>query len=47
VRPASSHAEVESAIRAAHSYETPENVEIAIEQGSAAYLGLIGAVTRG
>jgi periplasmic divalent cation tolerance protein len=40
------YSEVEAAIRAAHSYEVPEIVEIAIEQGAAAYLSWIGAVTR-
>ncbi len=40
------YAEVEAAIRAAHSYEVPEIVEVAIEQGSAAYLSWISAVTR-
>lgn len=38
--------DVEAAIRAAHSYETPEIVEIAIEQGSQAYLGWVASVTR-
>jgi periplasmic divalent cation tolerance protein len=37
--------QVESAIRAVHSYEVPEIVEIAIEDGSKAYLGWIAAVT--
>lgn len=40
------YAEVESTIRAAHSYATPEIVEVAIEQGATAYLGWIAAVTR-
>jgi len=40
------YADVEAAIRAAHSYEVPEIVEIAIEQGAATYLGWIAAVTR-
>jgi periplasmic divalent cation tolerance protein len=40
------YAEVESAIRAAHSYEVPEIVEIGIEQGAASYLAWIAAVTR-
>jgi periplasmic divalent cation tolerance protein len=38
--------DVEAAIRAAHSYATPEIVEVAIEQGAASYLSWIAAVTR-
>lgn len=40
------YAAVEAAIRALHSYETPEIIEIAISQGSPAYLQWIAAVTR-
>lgn len=40
------YADVEAAIRAAHSYEVPEIVEIAIEQGAVAYLSWISTVTR-
>jgi len=40
------YVEVEAAIRAAHSYEVPEIVELTIEQGAAAYLSWISAVTR-
>ncbi len=40
------YAEVEAAIRAAHSYEVPEIVEVAIEQGAASYLAWIAAATR-
>ncbi len=40
------YSDVESAIRAAHSYDVPEIVEVAIEQGFPAYLGWIAAVTR-
>jgi periplasmic divalent cation tolerance protein len=40
------YADVEAAIRAAHSYDTPEIIEIAIEQGADAYLRWIAAVTR-
>jgi len=40
------YAEVESAIRALHTYETPEIVEIAIEKGAPAYLRWIASVTR-
>jgi periplasmic divalent cation tolerance protein len=40
------YADVEAAIRGAHSYDTPEIVEIAIEQGAKPYLAWIAAVTR-
>jgi periplasmic divalent cation tolerance protein len=40
------YAGVEAAIRALHTYDTPEIVEIAIEKGSAAYLQWIASVTR-
>jgi periplasmic divalent cation tolerance protein len=41
------YAAVEAAIRAAHSYEVPEIVEIAIEQGADSYLSwLAAAVAR-
>jgi len=40
------YAEVESAIRALHTYETPEIVEITIEKGLPAYLRWIASVTR-
>jgi periplasmic divalent cation tolerance protein len=40
------YAEVEAAIRALHTYETPEIVEIAIEKGAPAYLQWIASVTR-
>jgi periplasmic divalent cation tolerance protein len=40
------YAAVEAAIRALHTYETPEIVEIAIEKGSPAYLQWIASVTR-
>lgn len=38
--------DVEAAIRAVHTYETPEIVSIAIDRGAEAYLGWIAAVTR-
>jgi periplasmic divalent cation tolerance protein len=40
------YADVEAAIRALHTYETPEIVEIAIEKGAPAYLQWIASVTR-
>lgn len=40
------YADVEAAIRAAHTYETPEIIEVRIEQGAGAYLAWIAAVTR-
>ena len=40
------YAAVEAAIRALHTYETPEIVEIAIEKGAPAYLQWIASVTR-
>ncbi|MGP0058820.1 MAG: divalent-cation tolerance protein CutA [Beijerinckiaceae bacterium] len=40
------YADIEQAIRAIHTYETPEIVEIAIEAGSADYLAWIDQVTR-
>jgi periplasmic divalent cation tolerance protein len=40
------YAEIEAAIRAAHSYEVPEIVELTIEQGAASYLAWIAATTR-
>lgn len=40
------YADVEAAIRALHSYETPEIVQIPIAAGSADYLAWIDQVTR-
>ncbi|HKH80062.1 MAG TPA: divalent-cation tolerance protein CutA [Methylovirgula sp.] len=40
------YVEIESAILALHEYETPEIVALPIEQGSAAYLDWIEAVTQ-
>lgn len=40
------YADVEAAIRVLHSYETPEIVEIAIENGLPAYLQWIASTTR-
>jgi periplasmic divalent cation tolerance protein len=39
------YANVEAAIRAAHTYSNPEIVEISIEQGAQAYLNWIESVT--
>ncbi len=41
------YTEVEALIRAAHNYENPEIIEIAIENGAPAYLDWIAACTRG
>jgi periplasmic divalent cation tolerance protein len=43
---ASDYGEVEAAIRAAHSYSTPEIIEIGIEKGANAYLAWLESVTR-
>jgi len=43
---AADYPQVEAAIRAGHSYTTPEIVELPISRGSAAYLAWIQAVTR-
>ena len=40
------YANVEAAIRAAHTYSNPEIVEVGIENGAQAYLDWIAAVTR-
>lgn len=40
------YANVEAAIRSAHSYSTPEIIEIGIERGAKAYLDWIASVTR-
>lgn len=42
----SDYADVAAEIRALHSYETPEIVQLAIEAGSVDYLAWIDAVTR-
>ena len=42
---ASDYKEVEAAIRSAHSYATPEIVEIAIERGAEAYLAWLESST--
>lgn len=39
---AARYADVEAAIREAHSYETPEVVAVRVEYGSAAYLAWLG-----
>jgi periplasmic divalent cation tolerance protein len=39
------YAQVEAAIRAAHSYSNPEIIEVSIETGAAAYLSWIMSVT--
>jgi periplasmic divalent cation tolerance protein len=39
------YANVEAAIRAAHTYSNPEIVEVSIEQGAQAYLNWIESVT--
>lgn len=41
------YAEVEAAIRAAHSYETPEIIALTVVAGSADYLGWIRNETGG
>jgi len=43
---AADYPQVEAAIRAGHSYATPEIVEVPISRGSSAYLAWIQAVTR-
>ncbi len=43
---AGDYASVETVIRALHTYETPEIIEIAITNGAPAYLRWIAAVTR-
>jgi len=40
------YANVEAAIRAAHTYSNPEIVEVGIENGAQAYLDWIASVTR-
>ncbi|WP_245985301.1 divalent-cation tolerance protein CutA [Streptomyces tateyamensis] len=40
------YAELEQAIKAAHTYETPEIIAVDITHGSAEYLGWIGEATR-
>ncbi|MGH6936826.1 MAG: divalent-cation tolerance protein CutA [Methylocella sp.] len=40
------YANVETAIRAAHSYSNPEIVEVGIEKGAKAYLDWIASATR-
>jgi periplasmic divalent cation tolerance protein len=40
------YADVEAAIRAAHTYSNPEIVEVGIENGAQAYLDWIAAATR-
>jgi periplasmic divalent cation tolerance protein len=40
------YANVEAAIRAAHSYSNPEIVEVGIENGAIAYLDWIASATR-
>ncbi|MCI0599604.1 MAG: divalent-cation tolerance protein CutA [Beijerinckiaceae bacterium] len=42
---ASDYEKVEAAIRAAHSYSNPEIIEVAIENGSNAYLAWVAAST--
>jgi periplasmic divalent cation tolerance protein len=42
---AADYAVVEAAIRGVHSYSNPEIIEIAIEEGAAAYLRWIESVT--
>jgi periplasmic divalent cation tolerance protein len=44
---AADYANVETAIRAAHSYTNPEIIEIGIEKGAQAYLDWIASVTGG
>lgn len=44
---AADYAKVEAAIRAAHSYSTPEIIEIGIENGAKAYLDWIKSATSG
>jgi periplasmic divalent cation tolerance protein len=41
------YANVEAAIRAAHTYSNPEIVEVRIENGAQAYLAWIAAATGG
>ncbi len=43
---ASDYAAVEAAIRAVHSYSTPEIIEIGIECGAEAYLAWLASATR-
>ena len=43
---ANDYANVEAAIRAAHTYSNPEIVEVGIENGAQAYLDWIVSVTR-
>lgn len=43
---ASDYAAVEAAIRAAHSYSTPEIIEIGIESGAESYLAWLESATR-
>ncbi|WP_026606724.1 divalent-cation tolerance protein CutA [Methylocapsa acidiphila] len=38
--------DVEAAIKAAHDYEIPEIIQIAIESGAGSYLSWIASVTR-
>ncbi|MGH6794200.1 MAG: divalent-cation tolerance protein CutA [Methylocella sp.] len=40
------YADVEGAIRAAHTYSNPEIVEMGIENGASAYLAWIASATR-
>jgi periplasmic divalent cation tolerance protein len=40
------YANVEAAIRAAHTYSNPEIVEVGIENGAKAYLAWIASATR-
>jgi periplasmic divalent cation tolerance protein len=42
---ASDYKEVEAAIRSAHSYSTPEIIEIGIERGAQAYLAWLESAT--
>ncbi|MGQ0445210.1 MAG: divalent-cation tolerance protein CutA [Beijerinckiaceae bacterium] len=43
---ANGYANVEAAIRAAHTYSNPEIVEVQIENGAAAYFDWIASATR-
>jgi periplasmic divalent cation tolerance protein len=40
------YADVEAAIRAAHTYSNPEIVEVAIEKGAQSYLAWIASATQ-
>jgi periplasmic divalent cation tolerance protein len=44
--PASNFPEIEQCIKASHSYETPEIIQLSIEAGSADYLNWISNVTK-